>query len=109
MSGNSSVREATTEDMPHVGRMLDAFNREYDDPTPGPEALAERVAKLVAGGDTAVLLHGDLGLALLRFRDALWSAGREAYLAELYVVPERRGEGIGRELMEAVFALCRER
>jgi ribosomal protein S18 acetylase RimI-like enzyme len=109
MAGNSSVREATTEDMPLVGRMLDAFNAEYGHATLGPDWVAARTAKLIAGGDTAVLLHGEEGLALLRFRDALWSEGREAYLSELYVVPERRGEGIGRALMEAVFALCRER
>ena len=33
----------------------------------------------------------------------MWSLGQEAYLAELYVVPLRRGQGFGRELIaEAV-------
>jgi hypothetical protein len=32
---------------------------------------------------------------------AIWSSGLECYLAELYVVPGRRGHGLGRALMEA--------
>lgn len=32
----------------------------------------------------------------------------ECYLAELYVVPERRGQGIGRALMEASMNVARE-
>ncbi|MBO0890758.1 MAG: GNAT family N-acetyltransferase [Acidothermales bacterium] len=97
--------------MPVVGRLLDAFNREYDDPTPGPDALAMRVGELVASGDSIVLLAGDGpdGLALLRFRPALWNSGLECYLAELYVVPEHRGHGLGRALMEAALRESRER
>ena len=103
------IREATPDDAPLIGRLLDAFNREYDDATPGPEAMAARVAALIEGGDTSVLPVDDAGIALLRFRPALWSTGLEAYLAELYVVPELRDRGIGRRLMEAVFAHARER
>lgn len=101
------IREATPEDAPLIGRLLDAFNREYDDPTPGPEALAARVAALIEGGDTSVLLAGDAGIAVLRLRRALWSEGLEAYLAELYVVPALRNQGIGRRLMEAVLEHAR--
>jgi ribosomal protein S18 acetylase RimI-like enzyme len=50
---------------------------------------------------------GPDGLAVLRFRPAIWSEGLECYLAELYVVPERRGRGLGRALMEAAIELAR--
>ena len=35
------------------------------------------------------------GVAVLRFRPSLWSLVDECYLAELYVVPGRRGGGLG--------------
>jgi ribosomal protein S18 acetylase RimI-like enzyme len=50
---------------------------------------------------------GPDGLAVLRFRAAIWTPGLECYLAELYVVPERRGQGLGRALMEAAIELAR--
>jgi ribosomal protein S18 acetylase RimI-like enzyme len=73
--------------------------------------LAERVGRLMEAGDTAVVLAGDGpdGLALLRFRPSLWTAGLECYLAELYVVPALRGHGRGRALMGAAMELARER
>ena len=42
-----------------------------------------------------------VGVAVLRFRGAIWSAGLEGYLAESYVAPEHRGRGVGRALMDA--------
>jgi GNAT superfamily N-acetyltransferase len=67
--------------------------------------------QLLDGGDTLVLLAGDGpdGLAVLRLRPAIWSAGLESYLAELYVTPARRGQGPGRGLMDAALREARER
>ncbi len=109
MSGHT-VRRAELADADAVGRLLHDFNTEYDDITPGPDALAERVRELIASGETIVLLTGSgpEGLAVLRFRPALWTSGLECYLAELYVVPDRRGQGLGRALMETALAVARE-
>jgi ribosomal protein S18 acetylase RimI-like enzyme len=49
------------------------------------------------------------GLAVLRFRPALWRDALECYLQELYVVPEHRGRGLGRALMETAMELARSR
>ena len=105
-----SVRRAELADADAVGRLLHDFNTEYDDITPGPDALAERVRELIASGETIVLLAGGgpEGLAVLRFRPALWTSGLECYLAELYVVPNRRGQGLGRALMETALAVASE-
>ena len=107
----AEVREATTADHPAVGRLLHDFNREFDDPAPEPAWLARRVGELIAGGDTGLMVAGEtpVGLSLMRFRPALWSGALECYLAELYVVPARRGEGIGRGLLEASMAYARAR
>ena len=97
------IRLADRDDADAIGRLLYAFNREFDEPAPEPPALAERMRQLLDGGDTLVVLAGDGpdGLAVLRFRPAIWSDGMESYLAELYVTPARRGRGLGRQLMEA--------
>jgi ribosomal protein S18 acetylase RimI-like enzyme len=109
MSGH--IRLAGRDDADAIGRLLFAFNREFDEPAPEPPVLAQRVRQLLDGGDTLVLLVGDGpdGLAVLRFRAAIWSAGLECYLAELYVAPARRGQGLGRELMETALRAARER
>jgi len=71
------VRLANRDDAAAIGRLLHAFNREFDEPAPPPDALAERIRQLLDGGDTLVLLAGTGpdGLAVLRLRAAIWSTG----------------------------------
>jgi ribosomal protein S18 acetylase RimI-like enzyme len=104
-----AARLATTADAQAVGRLLHDFNTEFDEPSPGPAAVAERISELLDGGDTKVLVGGEGpdGVAVMRFRPSIWSRGLECYLAELYVVPDRRGQGLGRALMEAAIDLAR--
>jgi ribosomal protein S18 acetylase RimI-like enzyme len=103
------VSRAESADADVIGRLLHDFNREYDEPTPDPPALAERMRELILSGETIVLLADGApdGLAVLRFRPAIWSTALECYLAELYVIPDRRGLGAGRALMEAAIDLAR--
>jgi ribosomal protein S18 acetylase RimI-like enzyme len=107
----SRVREATDDDADAVGRLLHDFNREFDDPAPEPAQLASRIRELLNDGDTGLLVAGEdpVGLALMRFRRSIFTPGLECYLAELYVVPPLRGQGIGRALMEAAIDLARAR
>jgi ribosomal protein S18 acetylase RimI-like enzyme len=108
-SESAQIRRAGTGDAEAVGRLLHDFNTEFDEPTPGPDALAARVRKLLGDGDTTILVAGEGpdGLAVLRFREAIWAEALECYLAELYVVPGRRGHGLGRALMEAAMETAR--
>ncbi len=108
-SSELAVRRAEVGDAETIGRLLHDFNSEFDDPTPGPRALAERVRELLAAGEMTVLLGGvgPHGLAVLRFRPAIWADALDCYLEELYVVPDRRGQGLGRALMQAAIDLAR--
>lgn len=105
------VRPATAADAPAFGRLLHAFNAEYDEPTPSADEIAERAAPLIESGEVTVLFVGDgpEGFAELRFRPSLYTGGLDAYLEELYVVPERRGRGLGRALLEAAMDYARAR
>jgi len=120
---SAGVELAHESDARLVGELLHRFNTEFHEPTPGAERLAERVRELLAEGQTSVLLarareqggrgeardrHAD-GLAVLRFRPAIFSDGLECYLAELFVVAELRGRGLGRELMRSALEHARER
>ena len=106
-----TVRTAEAKDAEAIGRLLHDFNREYDEPTPGPRAVAKRVRELIDAGEASILLAGDGpdGVAVLRFRPSIWSDALDAFLEELYVVPERRGQGLGRALMEAAIELARRK
>jgi ribosomal protein S18 acetylase RimI-like enzyme len=108
---DADVRLASSKDAEVIGRLLHEFNTEFAQPTPAPDWLASRARLLFDAGDTVVLVAGapPEGLAVLRFRHSIWSAGLECYLAELYVVPERRGLGIGRSLMESAVETARQR
>jgi ribosomal protein S18 acetylase RimI-like enzyme len=110
MSPDPTVRRAFAEDAPEVARLLYDFNSEFDEPTPEIPALVERYAELLESGDLTVLLLGDGpdGFAQLRFRPWVYSSDLDAYLEELYVVPPRRGQGLGRALLEAAMEEARK-
>jgi ribosomal protein S18 acetylase RimI-like enzyme len=103
------VRRATPGDAPLVARLLHEFQLEFDEPSPGVETLEERYADLIRNREMIVLLVGEGpdGFAQLRFRPWVYSAGLHSYLEELYVVPDLRGQGLGRSLLEAAIDIAR--
>jgi ribosomal protein S18 acetylase RimI-like enzyme len=105
------ARIAGPEDAEVVGRLLHDFNAEFGDPTPGADALARRVRALMEGDAATFLLVGSppVGAAALRFREAIFNDKLDAYLEELYVAPDHRGQGHGRALLERTLEAARER
>src|SRR3954462_14111341 len=88
-----------------AAQLLHDFNVEYDEPAPPPQELAVRLEELIEGDHVTVLVAREqesgaaVGVAVMRVQPSLWSRAQEAYLAELYVVPSRRGQGHGRGLI----------
>ena len=105
------IRLASAADAPSLGRLLHAFNVEFSEPTPDAEVIAERAGPLIESGEVTVFFAGDEpeGFAQLRFRPSLYTGALDAHLEELYVVPDRRGHGLGRALLEAAMEHARER
>jgi GNAT superfamily N-acetyltransferase len=97
------VRPASNTEARSIAALLHDFNTEFGDPSPGAEALGERVARMIEGGATVwlVALDGDrmVGLAQSTLQETVWSDRPVLHLDEFYVVPERRGAGIGRALL----------
>jgi GNAT superfamily N-acetyltransferase len=104
-------RAARAPDARAVAELLDAFNREFDTPTPGVPVLAARLERLLAEADLIALLAGEppCAVAVLTLRPGVWSDGPVATLDELYVAPERRGNGIGSALLSAAEVEVRRR
>ena len=103
------MRRGEVADAEAIGRLLHEFNSEFDEPTPGPRRLAERVQELLAGGEITVLLAGagrtgsrccasartsGRGRSSATWRSSTWS-------------PPAAARGSGRALMEAAVELAR--
>jgi ribosomal protein S18 acetylase RimI-like enzyme len=105
------VRIADATDAEAAATLLHDFNTEFGEFTPGVEALTRRLMPLIDAGEAVILLGGERphGIAVLRFRPSLWTETLDAYLEELYVAPDRRGEGLGRALLDAALELSKSR
>lgn len=104
------VRLTDATETDRAAPLLRAYHEETGADAPDPEWLAERIGDLIRAGEASVLLAGDgpEGIAVLRFRPALWSTRLECYLAQIYVVPAWRGLGIASALVLAACAHARE-
>ncbi|RCW39677.1 ribosomal protein S18 acetylase RimI-like enzyme [Halopolyspora algeriensis] len=104
-------RIARRADAEEVAALLDRFQAEFDEYTPGTKVLEPRVREHITGDLSVFVLAGPshVGVAQLRFREYLLTGAPTCYVEELYVVPDRRGQGHGRMLMETALNLARAR
>ncbi len=109
----TDVRRATSADAAVLGRLLGDFNTEFDTETDDADVLAARFARLLAlDGILAVLAEDPpgsaVGFALVSLRPAIWFDGPVSQLEELYVVPARRAQGIGSQVLDLCRRLARD-
>jgi len=72
------------------------------------ETLWQRLMRGLEGFHSALVAVDDtdspIGLAHILLHRSTWSNGHYCYLEDLFVDPAQRGKGIGRALIEAVYA-----
>lgn len=114
------TRTSSGDGIAAAAQLMHDFNREYDEPSPPVDEVADRLTELLASDQVVVLLARDaasgteaggepVGVAIMRIQPAIVTRAQEAYLAELYVVPPRRGQGFGRALITEAMQSARER
>lgn len=93
----------TADDTEAAAALLHDFNVEFDAPTPGSDTIAARLAHLLGEDRTFAVVTGAplVGIALVTLRTNVWYDGLVGLLDELYVVPDRRNQGLGTALLKA--------
>lgn len=110
--GLMTVRQARREDARDIATMLWAFNTEFDTWVPDVTVLERHFVAMLARDDVAVVMAedpGPAGFGLVTLRPSPYYAGPVASLDEMYVVPARRGHGLGGAIIELVLRLLRDR
>lgn len=102
------IRPAGEADLAAISALLVAQLREHGNTLPDEELAAAAAGMLTRPQRGLFLLATDagtaVGLAALSYLWTLERGGRAAWLDELYVVPARRGAGIGQRLLDAARA-----
>jgi ribosomal protein S18 acetylase RimI-like enzyme len=109
-----AIEPARAQDLPPMADLLGRLFAQEADFHPDPEAQLRGLRLILAAPDQGQLLVAREGEAVLGMVSLLWSVstalgGPVAWLEDLVVAPERRGQGLGRALLAAAVALCRDR
>ncbi len=108
-----SVRPLVAEDEPHWRALWRDYLAFYETELP-EDVHASSFARLL--GDDPHDFHGliaeidgtPVGLVHYLFHRHGWKIENVCYLQDLYAVPEVRGQGVGRKLIEAVYGAADE-
>ena len=111
MGSLPNTRLAMVRDAGDIAQLLDAFNREYDEPSPGVEFLTRRLYELLASDLAYVVVAGDpiIAFGLVTLRPDVWADSLIATLDELYTVPEWRDNDYGSRILGHVISEAKAR
>lgn len=103
-----TIRPLTAPDQPEWRRLWRGYLDYYE--TTLPEAVyAATFARLISGardephGLLACVGNRPVGLVHYLFHRTCWDVADRTYLQDLYALPDLRGQGVGRALIEAVY------
>lgn len=100
---NVSLEQATLNDLSSLIPLVKAYH-DFEEIESTPAELEEAIEPLLTTGHTgriwfAKLMGERVGYAALCFGYSIEFCGRDAFIDELYIVPEHRGKGIGKEVL----------
>lgn len=105
------LRIAGPADVATVTGLIGDFRDFLDGSLPSNAAIEAVVSRLIEDPDTEYLLIGDpeAGFAQIRYRLSVWQPGEDAWLEDVFVREDARGDGFGRTLVEAAIQRARSR
>ncbi len=111
MGPETPLRIAGPADVGTVTRLIGDFRDFLDGDSPSNARIESVVSELISDPGTEYLLIGDpeIGFAQIRYRLSVWEAGEDAWLEDVFIREDSRGDGHGRMLVEAAIARARAR
>jgi GNAT superfamily N-acetyltransferase len=107
MAANFNIRSLTAGDRQQWDPLWQGYLTFYKEKLPAEVTDVAFSRLTITGPHRGMVAERDgklIGLVHFLFHDRTWSIGPTCYLEDLFVDPAERGNGVGRALIEAVYA-----